>query len=75
MEEGYPSEIIKSNKFGLYSSTVQQLAPLSITSCITAAFVLASGHPGHEVNTLYSKVHRKCCRRSMHRTIYARHVN
>ena len=71
----FPSEIIKSNKFGLYSSTVQQLAPLNITSYTTAAFVLASGHPGHEINTSYSKVHRKFCRTSMHMTIYARHVN
>ena len=49
----FPSEIIKSDKFSLHSSTLQQLAPLSSTSYITAAFVLASGHPGLEINTVH----------------------
>ena len=49
----FPSEIIKSYKFSLHSSTLQQLAPLSSTSYITAAFVLASGHPGLEINTVH----------------------
>ena len=36
-----------------HSSTVQQLALLSSTSYITAAFMLASGHPGLEITILY----------------------
>ena len=36
-----------------YSSAVQQLALLSSTSYITAAFTLASGHPGLEIKILY----------------------
>ena len=36
-----------------YSSTVEWLAFLSSTNYITAAFTLASGHPGLEIKILY----------------------
>ena len=63
-----------------YSSTVEWLAFLSSTNYITAAFTLASGHPGLEIKILYYCTvkytkHTTPCRGCTHVTMYPRHMN
>ena len=44
---------MQKNEENIFNLTVQYLEKYSSTSYITAAFMLASGHPGLEIKILY----------------------